>query len=125
MSHLNHVWENLSVISMDDSIDTVLDLNQIGNATVEEYNNFMILHNLTHQLNGTYNDNFMNASMFDDDDDVVSLIDDDGSDADSMPTIEWNGSVTVVTQEHVEPIDIIVVEHAYSVIAGVVYVHDE
>jgi hypothetical protein len=125
MSHLNHVWENLSVISMDDSIDTVLDLNQIGNATVEEYNNFMILHNLTHQLNGTYNDNVMNASMFDDDDDVVSLIDDDDSDADSMPTIEWNGSVTVVTQEHVEPIDIIVVEHAYSIIAGVVYVHDE
>lgn len=67
----------------------------------------------------------MNASMFDDDDDVVSLIDDDDSDADSMPTIEWNGSVTVVTQEHVEPIDIIVVEHAYSIIAGVVYVHDE
>jgi hypothetical protein len=42
-----------------------------------------------------------------------------------MPTIEWNGSVTLVTQEQVEPIDIIVVEHAYSVIAGVVYVHDE
>jgi hypothetical protein len=125
MSDLNYVWENLSVISMEESIDTVPDLDQIGNATVDEYTNFMYLHNLTHQLNGTYNENFMNASMFDDDDDVMSLVNDDDSDADLVPTIDWGGAVTVVTQEHVEPIDIIVVEHAYSIIAGIVYVHDE
>jgi hypothetical protein len=116
-------YDDMTVISMG-SYATIPDLNQIGNGTVEEYLNFAVMHNISYPN--------LSYEQADDNDDIMSLVEDEVPDDDSsLPSLEWgNDSVVTVPISGVpigkvqEPIDVIIVEHDYSVIGGVVYIHD-
>jgi hypothetical protein len=121
MSVYENIYDNMSVISMATD-PTVPDLNQIGNGTVQEYHDFAVLHNLTYP-----NLNLSEDAEEDDNDEVMSLIEDNNSEHYSMPGIEWDNEsvLTVMIGGPVgSAIDVIVVEHNYTVIGGVVYIHD-
>jgi hypothetical protein len=111
-------YDNMTVISMG-SYATIPDLNQIGNGTVEEYLNFAVMHNISYPN--------LSYEQADDNDDIMSLIEDEVyNEEHSLSSLLWenNSVVTVPIGDVQEPIDVIIVEHDYSVIGGVVYIHD-
>ena len=120
MSVYDNIYDNMSVISVA-SIPTIPDLNQIGNGTVQEYHDFAVLHNLTYP-----NLNLSEDADEDDNDEVMSLIEVNNSDNESLHEQWDNESVlTVMIGGPVgNAIDVIVVEHHYTLIGGVVYIHD-
>jgi len=118
----DNIYDNMSVISMATDL-TVPDLNQIGNGTVQEYQEFAVLHNVSVQ-----NLNLSEDPEENEDNEIMSLIEeDDNSEQSSMSNDEWNNAsvFTVTIGGPVgSAIDVIVIEHNYTLMGGVVYIHD-
>jgi hypothetical protein len=115
----DNVYDNMSVISLATD-PTVPDVNQIGNGTMQEYQDFTILHNLT-----VTHLNLSEDVEVDDDDEVMSYIEDDNSEHDSMLSMDNASVLTVMIGGPVgSAIDVVVIEHNYTVIGGIVYIHD-